>query len=289
VVCVGDIMVDVIARLPRPLALGSDTPAPIEVFGGGSAANTASWLDHLGVPVTLVGRVGRPDDPFRAAALRGLSAAVQRGLVTDQSRPTGRCLVLVGPDGERTMVPDAGANAALTAADVDQGHLLPGRHLHLSGYVLFGPAHEAGRQALRLARRAGDTVSVDAASADPLTRLGPDTFLDWIGRDLLVFANAAEARVLTGRADPRRAALDLARRLGRAVVKCGPAGAIAAGPDGLTEVPTDPVSAVSTTGAGDAFAAGVLDALGRGADTRAALGAGHALAAMACRRLGGRA
>ena len=146
VVCVGDVMADILARLPGPLAPGSDTPASIEVFGGGAAGNTASWLDHLGTSVTLVGRIGPADDPFRAAALGGLRRDVAAGLVTDPVHATGRCLVLVGPDGERTMVPDAGANAFLAPADLN-GHFEAGRHLHLSGYPLFGPARDAGGQA----------------------------------------------------------------------------------------------------------------------------------------------
>ncbi len=76
VVCVGDVMADIVVRLPGPLAPRSDRPAAIELRGGGSAGNTASWLHHLGTRVTLVGRVGPVDDPFRATALDGLPSAV---------------------------------------------------------------------------------------------------------------------------------------------------------------------------------------------------------------------
>ena len=209
VVCVGDVMADILARLPGPLAPGSDTPASIEVFGGGAAGNTASWLDDLGTSVTLVGRIGPADDPFRGAALGGLRPDVAAGLVTDPVHATGRCLVLVGPDGERTMVPDAGANAFLAPADLN-GHFEAGRHLHLSGYPLFGPARDAGRQALARAREAGMSISVTAASAAPLARVGAAAFLDWIGPDVTLFANVDEARVLTGRPHSR----SLRRRAG---------------------------------------------------------------------------
>ena len=287
VVCVGDVMADIVARLPGPLALGSDTPASIEVFGGGAAGNTASWLDHLGTRVTLVGRIGPADDPFRAAALGGLTPEVAQGLVTDPVHATGRCLVLVGPDGERTMVPDAGANAFLVPADL-KGHFEVGRHLHLSGYPLFGRAREAGRRALTLAREADMTISVAAASAAPLARVGAAAFLDWIGPDVTLFANVDEARVLTRAGNPEAAAATLARRVRLAVVTCGSRGAIAVGRAGVAHIPTKPIEPRDTTGAGDAFAAGYLDALGRGADTRAAVMAGHRMAASACRKLGGR-
>ena len=57
-VVLGDVMTDVVARTDRPLAPASDTPAEIRMRRGGSAANTAAWLGHLGVPVTFVGCVG---------------------------------------------------------------------------------------------------------------------------------------------------------------------------------------------------------------------------------------
>jgi sugar/nucleoside kinase (ribokinase family) len=280
-------MADIVVRLPGPLAPRSDRPAAIELRGGGSAGNTASWLHHLGTRVTLVGRIGPVNDPFRGTALDGLSSAVAAGLVSDPAHPTGRCLVLVAPDGERTMVPDVGANAALVPADL-AGHFAAGRHLHLSGYPLLGPASAAGRRALGLAREAGMTVSVAAASAAPLARVGAVAFLDWIGTDLMLFANVDEARVLTGAADPETAAAVLARRVRLAVVTCGRRGAVAADRAGAVRVPTEPLEPLDSTGAGDAFAAGCLDALGRGADTRGALVAGNSAAASACRKVGGR-
>ncbi len=118
--------------------------------------------------------------------------------------------------------------------------------------------------------------------------MAPLAFLDWIGPDLTLFANVDEARVLTGAGNPEAAAATLARRVRLAVVTCGSRGAIAAGRAGIAHIPTEPIEPRDTTGAGDAFAAGYLDALGRGADTRAAVLAGHRMAANACRKLGGR-
>jgi sugar/nucleoside kinase (ribokinase family) len=132
------------------------------------------------------------------------------------------------------------------------------------------------------------TISVTAASAAPLARVGAAAFLDWIGPDVTLFANADEARVLTRDRNPEASAVALARRVRLAVVTCGARGAIAASREGVALVPTTPIEARDTTGAGDAFAAGYLDAVGRGADTRAAVMAGHQMAARACRKLGGR-
>ena len=112
VVVLGDVMVDVVARLSGPVAVGSDSAASVSFGGGGSAANVAAWLAFAGCPPILVGRVG--DDARGASAAAELRAAgVDARLAVDGEHPTGTCVVLVGPGGERSMLPDPGANAAL--------------------------------------------------------------------------------------------------------------------------------------------------------------------------------
>jgi ribokinase len=287
VACVGELMIDIMVRLPGPLAIGSDTPARIEFRGGGSAANTASWLVAAGTPTTLIAPVGDPADPLAALARAQLPAELWAGLIAS-SYPTGRCLVLISPDGERTMVPDGAANAHLAPDDLDRGTFGAGRHLHLSGYLLLGPARPAGIRALFLARAAGMTISIDASSAAPLCALGSAAFFDLVGTDVLLFANADEARVLTGAADPLSACHDLAQRCGQAVVKCGRDGAFWAARGQSLHAPALVAEPVDTTGAGDAFTAGYLHGLGCGTDVPDALRLGHALARDACLRLGGR-
>ena len=196
VVCLGDVMVDVVARLSGPLATGSDSAATTTLRGGGSAANTACWLEHAGLDVALVGRVGA--DMLGAWTVEQLGSSVARLVQTDPGTATGTCVVLVAPDGERTMVPDAGANATLRPDHLRASDFTPGAHLHVSGYALFGAARTAALRAFSLARDAGMTISVGAASEAPLRELGADSFFGLIGRDVLLFANRAEATVLTG-------------------------------------------------------------------------------------------
>ena len=286
IVCLGDVMVDVVARLSGPLEPGSDRPAHIGVFGGGSAANTASWLDHLGASCTLLGRVG--SDLLGTWSLARLGRELSRGGSIDLAAATGTCVVLVGSDGERTMVPDAGANANFAPGHLDAAHFAQGRHLHVSGYAIFSAARAVALHALSLARSAGMTISVGAASAAPLRQLGAETFLGLLGTDLLLFANRAEAEVLTGQEDPMIAATVLSGRLGQAIVTSGADGAVWCSADGPVDVGTKAVEDPETTGAGDAFAAGVLDRSTRGVDRATALAGGHAAAARACRTPGGR-
>jgi sugar/nucleoside kinase (ribokinase family) len=279
-------MVDVVARLTGPLEHGSDRPAPIELRPGGSAANTADWLESLGRSATLFARVG--DDPLGRVLTGSFAGPAALGVVVDEKRPTGTCIVLVSPDGERTMVPSAGANAALSVGDLVPSAFVAGRWLHLSGYTLFGEARDTGRHALALARAAGMSISVDAASAAPIASVGAETFLGWIGVGLLLFANLDEARELSGVSDPAECARRLASRLGSAVVKLGAAGAVWSDGTVVEFAPAESTTVLDTTGAGDAFAAGMVARLTRGADPAAAMRSGHELARIACGQLGGR-
>jgi ribokinase len=295
VVVVGDLMVDVVAALPGPLAHGSDTPAPIEHHHGGSGANVAAWLAAAGARVAFVGRAGA--DALGTEALAALrDAGVELHVERDPRRPTGTCIVLVHPGGERTMIPDAGANDGLEPAD-----LPPGAHLHLSGYTLLREgSRAAARAALALARERGMTVSVDPSSAAPLAATGPRRFLEWIAGADLLLPNAEEARVLTGEEDAERAARLLAARGGpgapgpprpsgrEVVVTLGAEGALWTDGSEVVRVSAEPGRVVDTTGAGDAFAAGLLAARLSGAGAGEALAAGCRLAARAVGRAGAR-
>jgi ribokinase len=249
-VVLGDLMVDVVARIADPLAHGSDTPAQISVQGGGSAANTAAWAASIGTDVALVCRVGDDDRGHATVPGVDLHAAV------DPSKPTGTCIVLVEPGGERTMLPDPGAN------DGPLPEIPLGDHLHVVGYALLrdGPRASA-LAAIERARAAGMTVSVDPSSW-ALLRPGAIPPVD------LLLANEQEAEHLPG----------------EMVVKLGAAGARW----GDIHVPAEPVEVVDTTGAGDAFAAGFLTAHLGGASRREALQAGCRLAARAVAQVGGR-
>ncbi len=255
VVCVGDLMVDVLARLPGPLAPGSDTPAAVEFHGGGAAANVAAWLVAAGADATFVGRVG--DDALGRRARDDLHAAgVEAAVTVDPELPTGTCIVLVDPDGERTMIPSAGANAAAS----DSATLpLEADWLYVSGYALLGAGSRPfALAALEHARARGWSVAVDVASAAPLAAVGPEAFLGWVGPDVLLFANAAEARVLTGLDADAAAAQALAVRCGYAIVKRGAAGAVWSDGTSVLSVAAEPAPVIDSTGAGDAFAAGFL-------------------------------
>jgi sugar/nucleoside kinase (ribokinase family) len=284
IVVVGDVMTDVVASLSGPVAQGSDTPARVVQRGGGAGANIAVWLARSGTAVTLIGRVG-DDAAGRGAAEALWAEGVDARLAIDPARPTGTCVVLVEPGGERSMLPDAGANAGLEAVALPDD----AAHVHLAGYALLHPgSRPAARALLAAARAAGLGVSVDPSSAALLQRSSAAAFLDWVGGIDLLVPNRDEAAVLTGMSDPRGAARALTAHAREVVVKLGAQGALWT--DGETQVraPAVDVLVTDTTGAGDAFAAGLLAARLAGAEPADALGAGCSLAAEAVAREGGR-
>ena len=284
IVVVGDVMTDVVAALSGPIAQGSDTAARIVQRGGGAGANVAVWLARAGAEVTLIGRVG-DDDAGRAAAESLRAAGADAQLAVDPARPTGACVVLVEPGGERSMLPDAGANAGLeTVALPDDA-----AHLHIAGYALLHPgSRPAARALLAAAHAAGIGVSVDPSSAAPLQRVGAAAFFEWVAGSDLLLPNRDEAAMLTGMPDPKAAARALTAHAREVVVKLGPQGALWTNGDAQVRAPAVEVRAIDTTGAGDAFAAGLLAARMAGAEPADALGAGCALAAEAVAREGGR-
>ncbi|MCU1371536.1 MAG: putative PfkB-family carbohydrate kinase [Ilumatobacteraceae bacterium] len=264
VLVVGDLMVDVVVAHRDPIAVGSDTPARVRLAGGGSAANTACWLASLGDDAHLM--AARGADDLGAMAAAGLEAAGVRfvGPVLDDA-PTGTCVVLVDADGERSMLPDRGANDRLPMAAIIGGlDPMPG-WVHLSGYaILHEGSRNAGRAALSAGIAGGAVVSVDAASTAPIKAVGAEAFLNWIDGASLVFANDEEIDALGG----VRAVLD---HVGAVAVKHGAAGATWTDGRDTESAEGFPVDAVDTTGAGDAFAAGWIAAVRTGQGPQVAL------------------
>jgi ribokinase len=285
----GDLVTDVLVEHDGDIRIGSDTDAAIRVAGGGQAANTAAWLASAGYEVTLIAAVG-DDQAGRDRVAELTAAGVRCAVQVLPGATTGSVVVLTGP-GERTMITDRGASLRL-----DPGHVATviaaapaGSHVHLSAYpLLHAGSRPAGLAALTAAAERGITVSVDAASAAPLRAAGAPVFLDWVRDTELLLCNADEADVLAGPGSAAEQAGRLTAYVRNAVVKQGPGGAVWAGPDGVWPVAAEPVPVKDPTGAGDAFAAGLLGAWCSGAAPEAALRAGATLGALAVSRVGAR-
>ncbi|MCB5166789.1 PfkB family carbohydrate kinase [Streptomyces bambusae] len=290
---VGDVVTDVVALHPEPLAPATDTPARIRTLPGGAGANAACWAAHAGVAeVALLARVGADSAAWHEAALR--RAGVRPRLVVDPQEPTGTVVSLVDAAAERTFLTDSGAALRLSPADWSDGLLDGVAHVHLSGYLFFAvPSRDLARLVLRAARDRGVPVSVDPASAGFLRTAGPERFLDDVAGAGILLPNEAEAALLAGQpagAAPAEAAAALSRRVPLVVVTQGAAGALVAEGGAVTaRVPGAPApAAVDSTGAGDAFTGGFLAARLAGAAPAAAAAAGCRAGAAAVSRTGGR-
>jgi len=282
VTVVGDVGLDVVGKLAGPVVFGHDTRAQVTVAPGGAGGNTAAWLaKHDDLDVSLIARVG--DDEAGRTALAELSAAgIDCRFAVDPVLKTCCVVVLVAPDGDRTMLADRGANAAFSVDDVTLPSIEGRGHLHLSGYVLLDDgSRPAGLAALELARSAGWTTSVDPQAAVHIAAAGAENFLSWVAGADLLLPNDAELAAL-GSLGP---VLD---RVGTVVVTHGRHGASWYSATERINVPALESHETDSTGAGDAFNAGLLSAWLNGADPVSALQTGVAAGTAATSRIGAR-
>jgi sugar/nucleoside kinase (ribokinase family) len=256
VVCVGIMVADVIARpidgLPAAGSLG--LVDEIALRTGGCAINTATALTRLGVRAAAVGKVGRDalgDFLVSELAERGVA---HEGVLFDDATPTSATVALVSSDGERTFLHTPGANAHLRAEDLDHALVLSGRCLHIAGaLVLDALDGEPCAALLAEARRRRMLTTVDTVW-DASGRW--DRILPSLPHTDVFMPSLAEATAISGETDPAAAAAWLQRAGARhVVVKLGAEGCYVTG---TGRVPGVPVTAVDSTGAGDAFAAGLL-------------------------------
>ncbi len=307
---IGNAIVDVIARAEEDfllkqgmrkgaMALIDETRAhaiyeamgPAVEISGGSAANTIVGVAGFGARAAFVGKI--KDDQLgrvyrhdiRAA---GVSFATEPAVAGPS---TGRCYVLVTPDGERTMNTYLGAAQDLNPSDIDAAAVAGSAIIYLEGY-LWDPksAKEAFLKAANIAHAAGRKVALSLSDAFCVDRWR-DEFLQLMrSRTVdLIFANEAELHSLYQSADFNAAVAALRADIDVAVVTRSERGCLVVGPDGVEAVPAIAVErVVDTTGAGDLFAAGFLCGLARGADDRTCGRLGALAAAEVIQHLGAR-
>ncbi len=244
---------------------------------GGSAANSCAGIASFGGSCAFIGRVA--GDPFgkifahdiRAIGVEYDTPASNAGL------PTARCLVLVTPDGERTMNTFLGASTQLGPGDVDGELIASAKVTYLEGYLFDKPeAKAAFHRAAKLARAAGRKVALTLSDAFCVDRHRED-FLSLVrgGVDIL-FANETEITSLYRMENFDDAAGAVRAECEIAVLTRSEAGAVIVSGNDTIKVPATPVEKVEdATGAGDLYAAGFLHGLtsGQSLETCGKLGA----------------
>lgn len=274
---VGSPMMDLLARVPESFlnsvpgqkggmewvtpqemdVLLSRLPEPPCRAPGGSAANTVCALARLGMPVGLLGKMGMDAEAeaYRQAFcdLGGCNTFFRYS----PDKPTGRCLSLITPDGERTMRTDLGAARFIDREDVSPEDFDLCRHVHMEGYALYNP--DFVRHVLHTARSRGCSISMDLGSFEVVKEAQsvlPNLLRDYVD---IVFANEEEARAFCSDTDPEKGLETLAACCPVAAVKLGAKGALIQ--QGQQQIHVDAVRVdhpVDTTGAGDCWAAGFL-------------------------------
>jgi len=287
ILCIGDVMLDVVIRINTEVNYGSDTPAKISTHGGGAAANVASWLAFSNHEVQLVSRVG--DDPAGTAVMAELDKlGVQHGNIVIQGAQTGVVAVLVDKTGERTMFPESGANSGLNLSDLPALENVSA--VYLSGYSLLNPASTTGVVAMVNAiTSARIPIIFDPASVGTMNHVGLASVKNILPRMDIVILNEEEAFYLTGRSDIQLALKELNELVPIVVIKRGSQGAIAIKRDlDSVEVSAKSANVIDTTGAGDAFAAGFIGSWIEKSDLLAAMGSAIDLATQCVAIIGAR-
>lgn len=270
ILVVGDLVDDIGVRPLGIVNAASDTVSEIRLTAGGSAANVAAWLGHLGASVRFVGRCGADAVDRHTEALEAYG--VDARITGDPELPTATIVLTLDDAGDRTMYVDRAANTTLRAEHFPDDVWDDITWLHLTGYSFFDDGvRPVVIELIAEARRRGARVSIDPSSLGFLEAAGRDTVLSWLADADLVLPNEDEQRFLQLPGD-------------EFVLTLGAKGATFAG----HHVDALEAEAVDTVGAGDAFAAGFLSRWTAGEGPERSLQAGAEAAAQCVSMRGAR-
>jgi sugar/nucleoside kinase (ribokinase family) len=284
VVVVCEINVDIIvAGLTPPPHFGAEhTEGDVVLTAGSSGVLTATGLADLGLRTSVCGLIG--DDPFGRFMLDHCDrhGIVRDGIVVDAGERTGSSVILSGRD-DRAILTHPGAMARFDVAALRLDTAARARHLHLSSYFLQEALRPDVPAMLEQVYALGLTTSADTGH-DPADRWEIDRLLE--GLDVFL-PNEVEALAITGTDTVEDALEWLASRVEVVAIKRGAWGASAARGAERVYMEGFPARVVDTTGAGDAFDAGFLDAWLGGSDLTTCVRHGNACGALAVAHIGG--
>jgi sugar/nucleoside kinase (ribokinase family) len=267
-----------------------DAMGPGIEISGGSVANTMVGVASFGGKAGFIGKTA--DDQFgevfrhdiRAAGVTFTTPAASGG------EPTGRSLILVTPDGQRTMNTALGVSPQLGGGEVDAELIRSARILYLEGYLFDRPeAKAAFRQAAEIAAKAGRQVALSLSDPFCVDRHRPE-FLELVKKSVdILFANESEITSLYETQSFDKAAELAQRDTKLAALTRSEKGSVILGGGKSIAIPAAPVAkVVDTTGAGDLFAAGFLFGVATGKDLETAGRLGSLAAAEIISHVGAR-
>lgn len=238
---------------------------PYTLSLGGSADNTIRAMARLGCKVGFIGKVGRDSTgDFFESALDNLG--IQPFILRGEER-SGKCVSLVSPDGERTLVTHLGAAVEMKAEDLTPEIFDGYDCLYVEGYLVQD--HNLIRGAIRMAKELGLKVAIDLASFNVVEE-NVDFLREVISEYVdIVFANEDEARAFSGEEEPVNALQHISTMCDLVIVKIGMRGALIKQGSEVSHVGIMAAAKrVDTTGAGDFYAAGFLAGMCEGLSLR---------------------
>lgn len=255
--------------------LGTLSDRETELSSGGSAGNSTILLAQLGGTAVFSGRLA--DDPY---GMHFVSELTEFGVpfaspVVSGAR-SGVSLILVTPDGERTMRTALGVAAEMAPSDVNEELIAQSRWLFVEGYAIPSPnQRKTVLYAIDIAKRTGCSVAVTLADSKIVSGYRAE-FLDLLQKADLVFANSKEAAALSGAENDEMCMEFLKGLVANVVLTRGAKGALIRYGGEEFAVPAFPCKALDTTGAGDAFAGAFIYGISNGYSVRqAAIGASY--------------
>ena len=256
----------------------------VDLKTGGSCANTIATLGLLGAKVSYCSQVG--DDKFGSIYSEQLrDACGQDALLVADSGSTGKCLSLISPDAERTMLTDLGVAVALPSVAHFEEDIRGAKLLYLTGYLMFGDMRTRMMEAIAVAEEAGVPIALDVADPSVISILREE-MLEVIKDHVdIVFLNESESVALCG-GSPADALTQLREWCKIVVVKLGAKGSMACRGNEIVQTGIVKVDAIDTTGAGDSYAAGFLYGWTQGWTLQQCVQLGSHVAAHAVSQLG---
>jgi len=239
----------------------------LQTAAGGTAANTMYGISQLGGRAGFCGKVA--NDELGALYTEHMK---QSSVIFKESTGhgiTGTCVVLISEDAQRTMLTCLGISGEIDYEDIDEELLKHSRYIYLEGFLFESEcAARTMHRAVASGRKKGVKIALTTSDATCINRHG-DMLIQFIKNDVdLLFANASEARALSG-ADNNDAALQVLSGWCEGVaVTDGEHGSMVNFNGEITKIAPNRVAAVDTTGAGDAYAAGLLYGITRGRTVR---------------------
>ncbi|MDR1340391.1 MAG: adenosine kinase [Prevotellaceae bacterium] len=239
------------------------------IVTGGSAANAIAGISQLGLKTGFSGKVGNDElGDFYSGDLGNLGV---KSLLLRGEKGTGRAMVVISPDSERTFAVYLGAAIEMSPEDINPSIFDAYDYFHIEGYLLQN--HSLIETAMKIARHRKKIISLDLASYNVVDENAGflhkiiDEYVD------IVFANEEEAKALTGE-EPEKAVETISGLCDIAVVKIGAKGSLARQGSETHRIAATDAKPVDLTGAGDLYASGFLYGLSMGKDLESCAGMG---------------